>query len=163
MKRNKKARGGPALTRAGLTIGAVSLAAMGALLPAIAESQPQPAPDPAMATVTPIKHVIVIVGENRTFDQVFGAFKPRAGQTVSNLLSKGIITADGAPGPNFALAAQNTAQAVDPARFEMSPGGKQPYSVLPAPNTGSALFAAFVCPLGRRTPLPLTTIDDALP
>jgi phospholipase C len=28
------------------------------------------------ATQTPIKHVIVIVGENRTFDHVFGTYKP---------------------------------------------------------------------------------------
>lgn len=55
-------------------------------------------------TLTPIKHVIVIVGENRTFDHVFGAYQPRAGQTVSNLLSKGIINADGTPGPNFPAA-----------------------------------------------------------
>ncbi|MGN6086956.1 alkaline phosphatase family protein [Trinickia sp.] len=156
MKRNKKVRGGPVLARAGLTLGAVSLAALGALLPALAESQPQPALDPSTATVTPIKHVIVIVGENRTFDQVFGAFRPRAGQTVSNLLSKGIITADGQPGRNFALAAQNTAQAVDPTRFDMSPGGKQPYTVLPAPNTGSAPTAA-----SDTNPPPFATLAAA--
>jgi len=40
----------------------------------------------------------MIVGENRTFDHVFGALMPRQGQTVSNLLSKGIITEDGKPG-----------------------------------------------------------------
>ncbi|MHC5862021.1 alkaline phosphatase family protein, partial [Nostoc sp.] len=38
-------------------------------------------------TLTPIKHVIVIVGENRTFDHLFGTYQPRWGQTVSNLLS----------------------------------------------------------------------------
>lgn len=99
MKRYNKLRGGNPinpLARAGITLGTLSLAAAGALLPALAESQPH---DPSTATVTPIKHVIVIVGENRTFDQVFGAFKPRAGQRVSNLLSRGIITADGKPGP----------------------------------------------------------------
>lgn len=50
-------------------------------------------------TTTPIKHVIVIIGENRTFDHVFGAYRPPLGQTVSNLLSKGIINVDGSPGP----------------------------------------------------------------
>jgi phospholipase C len=41
-------------------------------------------------TTTPIKHVILIIGENRTFDNVFGTYQPTNGQTVSNLLSKGI-------------------------------------------------------------------------
>jgi len=106
MERYKKVRGGPAILRAGLTAGALALAAAGALMPALAQSRPQGSIDPSMATVSPIKHVIVIVGENRTFDQVFGAYRPRAGQSISNLLSKGIITADGRPGPNFALAAR---------------------------------------------------------
>jgi phospholipase C len=57
-------------------------------------------------TVTPIKHVVVIIGENRSFDHVFGAYQPRPGQTVSNSLSKGIINLDGSPGPNFMTAAQ---------------------------------------------------------
>lgn len=64
---------------------------------------------PALAgkpTTTPIKHVIVIVGENRTFDNVYGTYKPTHGQTIENLLSKGIVNADGTPGPNFDLAKQ---------------------------------------------------------
>ena len=156
MKRHDNLRGGPAVRRSCLTLGALSLAAAGALLPALAASEPQPSSDPSMATATPIKHVIVIVGENRTFDQVFGAYRPRAGQRIANLLSKGIITADGRPGPNFALAAQNTAQAVDPTRFEMNPGGKAPYSVLPAPNTGSAPTAA-----SDTNPPPFATLAAA--
>src|SRR5690348_7389221 len=50
-------------------------------------------------TTTPIQHVIVIVGENRTFDHLFATYQPPAGQTVSNLLSKGIVNVDGTPGP----------------------------------------------------------------
>ena len=42
-------------------------------------------------TTTPIKHVIVIVGENRSFDHVFATYTPPHG-TVSNLLSKGIVS-----------------------------------------------------------------------
>ena len=61
-------------------------------------------------TATPIKHVIVIIGENRSFDHIFAAYKPRPGQSVLNLLSKGIIKEDGTPGPNFSKAAQNQAQ-----------------------------------------------------
>src|SRR5487761_1843050 len=48
---------------------------------------------------TPIRHVIVIIGENRTFDHIFGAYKPPQGQTVWNLRSEGIIKANGSPGP----------------------------------------------------------------
>ncbi len=36
-------------------------------------------------TETPIKHVIVIVGENRSFDHVFATYKPKDGQTIDNL------------------------------------------------------------------------------
>ncbi len=50
--------------------------------------------DRSNATKTPIKHVILIIGENRTFDHVFATYTPPAGQTVSNLLSKGIVTTD---------------------------------------------------------------------
>ena len=58
------------------------------------------------STATPIKHVVVIIGENHTFDNVFGTYQPPKGQTVRNLLSEGIINADGSPGPNFARAHQ---------------------------------------------------------
>ncbi len=83
---------------------------------------------------TPIKHVIVIIGENRSFDHVFATYKPREGQSVSNLLSKGIINADGTPGPNYALAVQN--EAVDNGSFETSPQITGPYTVLPPPLVG---------------------------
>ncbi|WP_213305663.1 alkaline phosphatase family protein [Paraburkholderia sacchari] len=122
-------------------LAAVSLASA-ALFCSAADSQPQAPTDPSLATATPIKHVVVIVGENRTFDHVFGAYQPRAGQTISNLLSRGIIRADGSPGPNFKLAEQYMAKATNPSRFDASPASKQPYSTLPAPNTGSAPTAA---------------------
>lgn len=60
-------------------------------------------------TNTPIKHVIVIVGENRTFDHLFATYQPKSGETVSNLLSKGIINADGSPGPSYYLGWQYSA------------------------------------------------------
>ena len=52
-------------------------------------------------TTTPIKHVIVIIGENRSFDHVFATYVPRGGQSVWNLLSEGIVNADGTPGLIF--------------------------------------------------------------
>src|ERR1700761_1138610 len=57
-------------------------------------------------TASPIKHVIVIVGENRGFDHTFATLKPKRGQSVNNLLAQGIINADGTPGKNFAKAQQ---------------------------------------------------------
>jgi phospholipase C len=66
-----------------------------------------PAPSPA----TPIEHVIVVVGENRTFDNLYGTYEPPKGQAVANLLSRGIVNRDGSPGPRFADAAQKLAQA----------------------------------------------------
>jgi len=59
-------------------------------------------------TTTPIKHVIVIIGENRSFDHVFATYQPVQGQTVWNLLSEGIVNADGTPGPNFRYAEQHS-------------------------------------------------------
>ncbi len=85
------------------------------------------------ATATPIQHVIVIIGENRTFDHVFATYRPPAGQKVSNLLSKGIIKADGTPGPNFSLAKQNRAEVFG--SFQLSPTKKTPYKFLPPTNT----------------------------
>ncbi len=66
---------------------------------------------PAFAgpTTTPIKHLIVVVGENVTFDTLFGTYIPARGQKVHNLLSKGIVNADGTPGPNYGIAVQSTA------------------------------------------------------
>ena len=33
-------------------------------------------------TTTPIKHVIILIGENRTFDNVYATYEPKRGQTV---------------------------------------------------------------------------------
>ena len=77
-------------------------------------------------TTSPIKHVIVIMGENRTFDHVFATYQPRPGEHVDNLLSKGIVNKDGSPGPNYARAAQFSA--VDNNLYSNSPGGKTPYN-----------------------------------
>src|SRR5271154_4860069 len=88
-------------------------------------------------TTSPIKHVIIIIGENRSFDHVFATYVPNKGQTVSNLLSKGIVNADGTPGKNFALSAQNSATDSSGA-FSISPGSKAPYATLPTPLTDGA-------------------------
>jgi phospholipase C len=87
------------------------------------------------ATTTPIKHVIVIIGENRSFDHVFATYVPQNGQTVWNLLSEGIVNADGTPGPNFPQAEQKAATNKPPDDFLLSPPTNS-YSVLPAPLNG---------------------------
>ena len=57
-------------------------------------------------TVTPIKHVIVLIAENWTFDGIFATYQPKNKQSVDNLLSRGIVTASGSPGPNFSYSQQ---------------------------------------------------------
>ncbi len=93
-------------------------------------------------TATPIKHVIVIIGENRSFDHVFATYVPTPGNTVYNLLSEGIIKLDAdknaIPGPNFSRAQQLSAsdQGTQDA-FLLSPP-KQPFpnNQLPLPEVG---------------------------
>ncbi|HVJ06953.1 MAG TPA: alkaline phosphatase family protein [Acidisarcina sp.] len=88
-------------------------------------------------TATPIKHVIVIVGENRSYDHLFATYVPKAGESVSNLLSKGIVNPNGTPGPKYSLAAQSSADITGSTTYQMSPTtGKAPYTVLPAPLNG---------------------------
>jgi phospholipase C len=126
-------------------------------------------------TQSPIKHVIVIIGENRTFDHVFATYQPKKGQHVDNLLSKGIINADGSPGPNFGMATQFSA--VDsnppatspplanpsPAGYQVSPGGKTVYTKLPPPAVGgpSAPFISSVT-LAAAVENGLEPADDVL-
>jgi phospholipase C len=97
-------------------------------------AQDQDGTDNSGNTTSPIKHIIVIIGENRTFDHVYATYQPKKGQHVDNLLSKGIITEDGTPGPNYALATQFSAQDTDV--FQESPQSKSLFSTLPAPLVG---------------------------
>ncbi len=103
-------------------------------LPQSAYAQTAAAP----ATTTPIKHVIIIIGENRTFDHVYGTYTPKEGETVSNLLSKGIVKANGKPGPNYSLSAQFSAldNTASGGTFSNSPQSKSIYSTLPPALAG---------------------------
>ncbi len=112
-------------------------------------------------TTTPIHHVIVIIGENRSFDNLFATYVPKKGQTVLNLYSEGIVNADGTAGPNFAAAAQM--QAEDTATFQLSPAGKTAYTTLPAPNTGGApQYASDTNPAPFATLAAATAAEPAL-
>ena len=85
-------------------------------------------------TATPIKHVIVIVGENRSFDHLFATYVPQSGETVNNLVSERIINSDGTPGLNYRQSTQFSADITGSTTYEPSPtSGKTAYLTLPAP------------------------------
>src|SRR5277367_664079 len=123
--------------RIGLTSLALFQFSLGGPLASTAQAQTDP------KTTSPIKHVIVIIGENRSFDHVFATYVPKGNQTVWNLLSEGIVKADGTPGPNFIKAHQiaavdrgakkgGDAFLLNPPKLEFSGDG------LPAPLVGGA-------------------------
>jgi phospholipase C len=87
-------------------------------------------------TETPIKHVIVLIGENRTFDHLFATYVSPSGDQVKNLLSEGIIDAKGAPAKNFGKAAQFQAVAPFKTKYYISldSDDKAPYTTLPEPT-----------------------------
>ena len=91
------------------------------------------AADSTRATTTPIEHLIVIVGENLSFDNLFATYEPPAGATVGNLLSRGIVDRDGKPGPRFAEAMQREASVRD--RYAVTPTTTGAYATLPQPGT----------------------------
>jgi phospholipase C len=97
------------------------------------DSVPDSRDERRLRTVTPIEHLIIVIPENRSYDHTFGTYRPRHDQFVSNLLSKGIVRADGTSGPNFAAGAQFT---VPPQPdFYIGAPIKTLYAVLPAPDT----------------------------
>ncbi len=111
-------------------------------------------------TATPIKHVIVIIGENRSFDHVFATYVPKQpGVTVRNLLSEGIIALDAnknaIPGPNLEQAHQLAATdmgASDP--FLLSPPKQEfPNNQLPAPLVGGPKVSYIPNECGPSTPI----------
>ena len=92
----------------------------------------------AIKTASPIKHVIIIVGENRSFDHLFATYVPKKkNEKVLNLLSQGIVNADGTPGKNFAKAHQfQIISAPNNGKYFISSDMQQKalYNVLPAPD-----------------------------
>jgi phospholipase C len=101
-------------------------------------------------TASPIKHVIVIVGENRSFDHLFATYRPKSEhERVLNLLSERIVKDDGSPNENFDKAHQfQITSAPNGGKFFISAGSanKTLYTTLPAPDIGgvpaTAPFAA---------------------
>jgi phospholipase C len=131
-----------------------------AVMAGIAVALLTPIAIPALAhageTETPIKHVVIIIGENRSFDHLFATYRPPGGEHVWNLLSKGIITAEGKPGPNFALAKQCQGILTAPATYSLQPASKTPYDTLPPPNTDGTPYAG-----SDSSPPPFATLAAA--
>jgi phospholipase C len=59
----------------------------------------------------------VIIGENHSFDNVYATHQAKPGETIENLLSLGIVNADGTPGPNSAIAKQFSVNTVPSTYF----------------------------------------------
>src|SRR5215467_11959951 len=118
-------------------------------------------------TVTPIKHVIVIIGENRTFDNLYGTYVPRPGQHVLNLLSQGIVKPDGSPGRNMHAAEQFQIGTINPVSYFISTKAlidpnKTAYApFLPTPEAGSAPPLAVTLAQLDKDPAPAAPPFDA--
>jgi len=125
--------------RFGALIGVSALAVLSLNGSSYGATDPDAAVD-QIKTATPIKHVIIIVGENRSFDHLFATYTPKTkGETVLNLLSEKIIDAHGAPGSNFAVAHQfKITAAPNGGKFFISAdlADKQLYTTLPPPDIG---------------------------
>jgi phospholipase C len=110
-------------------------------------------------TDSPIKHVIVLIGENRTFDHLFATYVPKPGESVKNLLSEGIIKADGTAGRHFKKAQQFQAVAPFNTKYFISldANDKTPYEVLPEPtlNFSPSPVTGEPPPFPAATPLAL--------
>jgi phospholipase C len=149
MKRNHVSRPSPALCSALAAITFTSMTAVPTW-----QAMAQSAQSDVRAPRTPIEHIMMIIGENRTFDHVFATYTPKAGQTVNNLLSEGIVNADGTPGPNYAKAAQN--EVSNTLAYQLSPPGQTPYKTMPPIMTDGAPSKA-----SDQNPPPFATLAAA--
>ena len=122
--------------------------------------------DSPKKTETPIERIIVIIGENRTFDNVYGTYVPKQG-TVWNLLSRGIVNNDGSPGPNKDAAKQFKIDTIDPALYFVSTTklispNKAAYSpFLPTPEAGGAPPLPVTLDQLKKDPAPSAPPFDA--
>jgi len=106
----------------------------------------------AVQPATPIRHLVVIVGENNAFDTLFATYKPAPGMSMANLLSRGIVDEQGKPGPRYSQTLQKTAAAAN--RYAVNFEQTSPYATLPVP-WGRERYGA--------PPRPDSRIPDKLP
>jgi phospholipase C len=117
-----------------ITVGTFLTILASLLLPGCGNSSGGTTPvTPPTSAQPSIQHVIVVIGENRSFDAVFATYVPPGEQAIWNLLSEGIINSNGTPGPNVALATQY--QAADATVYQLNPTRVASYATLPQPNT----------------------------
>src|SRR5262244_1129763 len=126
-----------------ISVGTVLAALMSCGLAAADDGKDQDGKDHGVKTATPIKHVIVLIGENRTFDNIYGTYTAKHGQSVGNLLSRGIVNADGTPGPHRNAAQQFRVDTINPPLYFISTNkltlpNKNAYPILPTPEAGGA-------------------------
>jgi len=124
--------------------------ALGALTVAIAIGATAAAAPPATGdhTRTPIRYLIVVVGENVSFDALYATyFPPQPAATIRNLRSQGIVTADGSPGPNYRRAIQFE-YANASGRYTLNPERRAPYAKLPQPSLAGVYDPATLEPVG---------------
>jgi phospholipase C len=121
-------------------------------------------------TATPIKHLIVLIGENWTFDSIYGTYQPKHGQTVNNLLSNGIVTASGDPGPHHARSWQFQINQPYPTTYFMdalATSGKTLYLQGPATPSFPPPNVAYIPPApgplsDGQAPFDSTDVPDSL-
>jgi phospholipase C len=90
----------------------------------------------SIPTRTPIKHVIVVIGENHTYDNVFATWTPPHGEHARNLLSEHIVTEAGGCGAEADRALQR--RATDTDAYRLTPARSGAYDTLPRPDTTTA-------------------------
>jgi len=137
---------------------------LGASIVSLALSQGARADDPMgkIETASPIKHVIIIVGENRSFDHLFATYRPKSDdEHVLNLLSERIVKVDGSPNEKFDRAHQfQITSSPNNGKYFISAGSanKTLYTTLPAPDIAgvppTAPFAAVLALPGQDPNLP---------
>jgi len=126
---------------------------LGTSVAAFALSSSARADDPVgkVRTASPIKHVMIIVGENRSFDHLFATYRPKSGdEHVLNLLSERIVKDDGSPNENFDRAHQfQITSAPNGGKYFISAGStsKTLYTTLPAPDIGGVPAVSIAAPI----------------
>jgi phospholipase C len=117
-------------------LGLSTLAVLGIGLAASASAELNDAPE-GLKTATPIKHLVVVIGENRSFDHIYATYVPGSRYSILNLLSEGIVRSDGSPGRHFAAARQFVTSG-QMSYFISAKRNKTAYTTLPAPTLGGA-------------------------
>ncbi|WP_458070748.1 hypothetical protein [Rhodanobacter sp. BL-MT-08] len=77
-----------------------------------------PGADRSGYTLTPIKHVILLIGENRTFDHIFATYTPPRGQSITTCCPKASSTPTARPVPTWPKhsSGRHRRRAITPAR-----------------------------------------------